>query len=307
MRRFAFIAAAILAACGSPSVETGRDGGSGNQGSGGGAGTSGGGTGTSGGGAGHLGGGAAASGGGAAGGGSASPFTVSGTVTAPAGLVTSGVSVVLCGSTPTGACDQNTSWVYSVSAATQSASFAFPSVAPGTYTLFALKDVNANDTLDVGDWVAGYNDTAGSLKVISSATSGVTLTMFVVPPPSTSLPAELVGTWDAPTTTELGANYSFMANATYTYVFLYDNKGSCLVMDRLEISESGGVSVAGNSLTLTPTINTNKEWSCYGTVTTTTKVPQPRNFTWRVAPNTGGGTSLFLQAAGGSESEFKKQ
>ena len=300
----------VLAACGAGNG-TGTGGGSGGgTGTGGGTATgggaaTGGGSATGGGGSATGGGGSATGGGSGTGGGSAATMTVTGTVSAPTGQVVQGVSVILCVPTATGDCDTTLSWQFNATGATASTTFSFPDVPTRDYTVLAYKDVNANQTLDVGDWIGGWLDMSGTLKVVNTSTSGITFGLNVIPPAQSTTPAELVGYWS-----QTSRSYTIRADATYDWLSLYINYGSCITTDRMEVTQTGHLAVQGTSLTFTPTASTLKTTDCSGNVTTTHSVGATRTFTWRVGAGTSAATSLYLTdptANPPSTDEFPKQ
>lgn len=116
---------------------------------------------------------------------------------------------------------------------------------------------------------------------------------------------QLVGYWS-----QTSRSYTIRADATYDWLSLYINYGSCITTDRMEVTQTGHLAVQGTSLTFTPTASTLKTTDCSGNVTTTHSVGATRTFTWRVGAGTSAATSLYLTdptANPPSTDEFPKQ
>ncbi|MHB8878103.1 MAG: hypothetical protein ACYC8T_30770 [Myxococcaceae bacterium] len=257
----------------------------------------GGGTGTPDGGGGGAGGG----GGGADGGAGGGSGSISGTLFAPTGGTVQGSEVMACVPTATGECDAAKSVTVAVSAGGASAAFSIPNLPADSYYLIGGKDLNANDTLDVGDYLGGYLDGDGNWVPVTPPFTSAAIKMVVVPPTQAAAPPELVGTW-GPTSDR----YVIRADGTYDYVLVWMGGASnCVVYRRTDFTRSGRISVTGSNITFTPSEGTSTYLRCNGSTTTSLATPTPSAFTWRIAPN-GTVSTLYLTDDYG-ERDYPKQ
>jgi Bacterial Ig-like domain (group 2)/Uncharacterized protein conserved in bacteria (DUF2141) len=105
--------------------------------------------------------------------------TLSGTVTAPTGKSVSGTTVAAC-FIENGGCnaDSANSQFVEITQAGSSAPFSFTGLAAGQYGLLAIKDANANGTLDAGDYT-GCHISIGNCVALTPPGTGKNIPMEV--------------------------------------------------------------------------------------------------------------------------------
>jgi hypothetical protein len=232
--------------------------------------------------------------------------SITGVLYAPSGGDVLGTEVAACVANATTDCDPTASYAVTIDVSGSSAPFNFDGLPPGSYTLIALKDSNANGTFDAGDFIGAYMDASNNVLPVSPPASGITIRMVVEPAAQAATPSELVGTWMW-VTSYGGGWYSIHADGTYDRGYLYSNSGSCITIDRLETTSSGALAVQGNQITFAPTTGVSVTTDCGGTVTSKAASLQPSTYGWRITNNADASTSLFLIDASSTEIEYKKQ
>ncbi len=268
----------------------------------------GGGSGATGGGTAATGGGTAATGGGSAtgGGGGATTLSLGGTATAPSGVSIASSYVIAC-AWINDTCDDVKSGIVQLTASGSSAPYLIEDLENGhVYFVVVWKDVNGNQDIDTGDYFGVVVDQGGNARVFTESATGANATMALREPTTqpSAIPAELLGEWSTGSSTYV-STWEFRASGAVNHTYFAKN-GICANQSS-STSVDGTVTINGTAMTFNPSSAQRTETPCTGAATVTSTYVNPRHLTWRVAArSSGGGQSLYLTDAQGTESEFPK-